>query len=291
MKKLNLYDWIAIITGGLVLLVYVYFVVCSFRHYESLEAFVVTDQTDMVWMDTLARESQLLLRFEWIIPYGFTIAMILFLLTKRYGFLALYTCLVAGIFGIGTLVSGGEYWQNFFSPLLNMRRIVIVFALYFVAKLVLVMRKEREHLPDKVTVFARRIHEERVNRHLTQEEVAEKLHMSRSTVSRLETGVTPPVEETIAAFAALYEIPANELTDVQIPPGEEDERAFAIFGLLLSFGYWLLGYGTPLVFAAVIYSAYRRFSRSLIVFGVIILLFSLLLFRMYLPAVIRLFGG
>ena len=124
-----------------------------------------------------------------------------------------------------------------------------------------------------------------------QEEVAEKLHMSRSTVSRLETGVTPPVEETIAAFAALYEIPANELTDVQIPPGEEDERAFAIFGLLLSFGYWLLGYGTPLVFAAVIYSAYRRFSRSLIVFGVIILLFSLLLFRMYLPAVIRLFGG
>ena len=57
-------------------------------------------------------------------------------------------------------------------PLLNMRRIVIVFALYFVANLVLVMRKEREHLPDKVTVFARRIHEEGVNRHLTQEEVA-----------------------------------------------------------------------------------------------------------------------
>ena len=291
MKKLKVYDWVPIITGGLVFCAYLYFVVFSFQHYESGEAFMLTEQTDQVWMDTLEKESRLFLWLEQSMPYGFAIALILLLMTKRYGFLALYACLIVVTFIIGTLVSGTAYWGNYFSPMLQMRKISIVFALYFVAKLVLVMRKEREHLPDKVTVFARRIHEERVNRHLTQEEVAEKLHMSRSTVSRLETGVTPPVEETIAAFAALYEIPANELTDVQIPPGEEDERAFAIFGLLLSFGYWLLGYGTPLVFAAVIYSAYRRFSRSLIVFGVIILLFSMLLFRMYLPAVIRLFGG
>lgn len=288
MKKMNMYDWIAVVAGALVFLAYLCFMVYSFHHYDSLDLFLLTDQTDMVWMDALTKESQLLLRFEWLLPYGMAIALILLLLTKRYGFLALYAGLVTVVFAIGTLVSGGEYWGYFFSPLLQVRKMTIVFALYFAAKLVLVIRKEKVHLPDKATVFAKRIHEERRTRKMTQEEVAEKLHMSRSTVSRLETGVTPPVEETIAAFAALYEIPANELTDVPIPPGEEDARAFAIFGLLLSLGYSLPSFGLPLVFCSVIYSAYRRFSKSLIVFGIVVLLLAMVMCRFFLPAIMRL---
>ena len=61
MKKLKVYDWVPIITGGLVFCAYLYFVVFSFQHYESGEAFMLTEQTDRVWMDTLEKESRLIL--------------------------------------------------------------------------------------------------------------------------------------------------------------------------------------------------------------------------------------
>lgn len=285
MKKLHLYDWVAILAGGLTFLLYLFYVLYSVSHFQSASSFVETDQSDMAAMNALTSESQLIGFIGWMYPYCCAIALILLVLTKRYWFLALYAGLSLCAFATGVLLYRG-YWMNYFMPLMDAHEIAIVIALYFVAKLVLVIRKEKAHIPDKVTVFAKRIHEERLAHHLTQEEVAEKLHMSRSTVSRLETGVTPPVEETIAAFAQLFEIPEGELTDVPVPLGEEDERAFAMYGLLLSLGYAISVYGVPLVFAGVIYSAWRRFSRSLIVFGIIVLLLSLVIGRIFLPALL-----
>ena len=63
-----------------------------------------------------------------------------------------------------------------------------------------------------------RLKEERLNRKLTQEEVAEVLHVSRSTVSSWEVGRTFPDLDLLVALSNLYEISLDSLLkeDVQM---------------------------------------------------------------------------
>ncbi len=51
----------------------------------------------------------------------------------------------------------------------------------------------------------------RKERHLSQEEVAERLHIRRQTYSHYETGRRKPSAKCLCALMALYKIPMSEL--------------------------------------------------------------------------------
>lgn len=53
---------------------------------------------------------------------------------------------------------------------------------------------------------------------LTQEELADRLHLSRQAVSQWETGDTLPDPESLLALSKLYEVTINELLEPNIPP-------------------------------------------------------------------------
>lgn len=53
----------------------------------------------------------------------------------------------------------------------------------------------------------------RQEKSLTQEAVAEKLHVVRQTVSRWEKGVSVPDAETLARIAELYQVDMSQLLE------------------------------------------------------------------------------
>ncbi len=55
------------------------------------------------------------------------------------------------------------------------------------------------------------IKKQRTEKGLTQDQLAEKLHVTRQAVSNWETGKTQPDVETLSALAECFEIPVEEL--------------------------------------------------------------------------------
>ena len=55
----------------------------------------------------------------------------------------------------------------------------------------------------------------RVNKNLTQEEAAEKLHMSPATLTNHERGIVKPSYVQLLAYANLYEVPV-EIIDSEV---------------------------------------------------------------------------
>ena len=62
-----------------------------------------------------------------------------------------------------------------------------------------------------LTEFGKRLHDIRVLRGLTQEELAEALGVSRQAVSKWETGAADPSTSNLLALAKLFGAPAEEL--------------------------------------------------------------------------------
>ena len=67
-----------------------------------------------------------------------------------------------------------------------------------------------------------KLFELRKNKNLTQDEVAEKLNVTRQTVSKWENGQSSPDFEKIAPLCEIYEVTPNELFS-DIPEFEEKQ--------------------------------------------------------------------
>lgn len=89
--------------------------------------------------------------------------------------------------------------------------------------------------------FHESIKEKRKNLNLTQEEVAEKLFVSRQTISNWENGKTLPDIESLISISELYEISLDELIKgdkkmqrkIKIKHNYEDEIMILGMGIVI----------------------------------------------------------
>ncbi|MBQ9414123.1 MAG: helix-turn-helix transcriptional regulator, partial [Clostridia bacterium] len=66
-------------------------------------------------------------------------------------------------------------------------------------------------MDDVKTVFGQRLTDRRKKMHLTQETMAEKLHVSRSTYTCYETGVSMPALTMLADIAGILSVTTDYL--------------------------------------------------------------------------------
>ncbi|MQS53610.1 helix-turn-helix transcriptional regulator [Companilactobacillus mishanensis] len=73
----------------------------------------------------------------------------------------------------------------------------------------------------------------RTQMNLTQDDVAEKLHVSRQTVSNWETGKTIPDSDSLTAISDLYNISIDDLMkpDLDLKKSSEDNYSAIIAGI------------------------------------------------------------
>lgn len=64
-------------------------------------------------------------------------------------------------------------------------------------------------------MFAEKLRKARKNAKLKQEEVAEILQISRSNISKYETGFMEPNLQTLKELCQLYKVSADYLLDIQ----------------------------------------------------------------------------
>src|SRR5690349_15256849 len=81
------------------------------------------------------------------------------------------------------------------------------------------------HVPDSL---GRRIAAHRAGRGWTQQELADRLAVSRVTVSHLEAGMSVPGERTVALLAGLFKVEPHELVAGTAYPGAKAERLPAV---------------------------------------------------------------
>ncbi|KAF1300927.1 MULTISPECIES: helix-turn-helix domain-containing protein [Enterococcus] len=89
--------------------------------------------------------------------------------------------------------------------------------------------------------ISQRIKNCRIERQLTQEEVAEKLFVSRQTISNWETGKTSPDIESLISLSNLYEISLDQLI-------KEDPKFQKRIKIKSHYDSFIMGFGAILVF-------------------------------------------
>ena len=114
--------------------------------------------------------------------------------------------------------------------------------------------------------ISKRIKELRTAAGLTQDELAEKLFVTRQAVSGWENHKTRPDIETLEKLAALFGMDIMELlygkqtTDITIDRSR-------LFPTILFGGLFLLGLVLPMFFSVAIQSLYYRFEMGWLVYG------------------------
>jgi len=68
--------------------------------------------------------------------------------------------------------------------------------------------------------IGKNIKKNRVEKGITQEELAEQLHVTRQAVSNWEHGKTQPDVDTLSAMAEMFELPVEELIYGNVAPKE-----------------------------------------------------------------------
>jgi transcriptional regulator with XRE-family HTH domain len=84
--------------------------------------------------------------------------------------------------------------------------------------------RERPGEPDQVEQLGRRIAAHRAKLGWTQQELADRLAISRVAVSHLEAGMTAPGERTVALLAGLFKVEPHELVAATDYPAAKAER-------------------------------------------------------------------
>lgn len=112
--------------------------------------------------------------------------------------------------------------------------------------------------------FSEHIKQLRTEHNLTQEEVAQKLHVTRQTISNWENGNNYPDLDTLTAISKLYDISVDELLDGDKKLTSNIQRAFSLFHVLILVGIYFAYLGAILLY---FWFSYRQIPiRSTILF-------------------------
>ena len=114
----------------------------------------------------------------------------------------------------------------------------------------------------------------RKEHNMTQEDMAEKLNVSRQTISKWETNITIPDADNIVAICKLFHITTDELLDYNIQTIKK-KKQFIVDMLVLLFG--IIGF---IIFAILLMTNQIDKNSSVITingFGIAALIFLILI--------------
>lgn len=135
---------------------------------------------------------------------------------------------------------------------------------------------------------------ERVKSGLTQDQVADKVFVSRATLSRMESGKTEPTPDLITRLAQIYGIPEEELADKQDVVQQEKmsccnqnkeaknvvDNSKLFYMIMLFASVVTVPYGVFLCGIALYYAVKKKFHVVMIILNVVMLLVLLNVFLM-----------
>lgn len=128
--------------------------------------------------------------------------------------------------------------------------------------------------------FSTTIRDERRKRNITQSVVANEMHISVSSLSRLENGAAVPTPEQIEEFAEYYGLTVAELIDRKAENEGVMEKAIAaflksrevlalIYIIILSLSYFIGTYGIPIACYGVYYAWEHHYHKIIIILNVL----------------------
>ena len=122
--------------------------------------------------------------------------------------------------------------------------------------------------------IAEKIKQLRKDNNMTQEDLAEKLNVSRQTISKWETNITIPDADNIVAISKLFNITTDELLDYRVETVQK-KKQFIIDMIVLLFG--IIGF---IVFAILLMTNQIDETSSVIMingYGIASILFLILI--------------
>lgn len=121
--------------------------------------------------------------------------------------------------------------------------------------------------------IAEKIKKLRKDNNLTQEDLAEKLHVSRQTISKWETNVVIPDADNIVSICKLFNITTDELLDYKVETVQKKRQFIIDMGVLL---FGIVGF---IVFAILLMTNQIDGTSSVITinaYGIVAIIFLLL---------------
>ena len=122
--------------------------------------------------------------------------------------------------------------------------------------------------------IAEKIKQLRKDNSMTQEDLAEKLNVSRQTISKWETSVTIPDADNIVAISKLFNITTDELLDYRIETVQKKKQFIMDMAVLL---FGIIGF---IVFAILLMANQIDETSSVITingYGIAAILFLILI--------------
>lgn len=121
--------------------------------------------------------------------------------------------------------------------------------------------------------IAEKIKKLRKDNNMTQEDLAEKLHVSRQTISKWETNVVIPDADNIVSICKLFNITTDELLDYKVETVQKKRQFIIDMGVLL---FGIVGF---IVFAILLVTNQIDGISSVITinaYGIVAIIFLLL---------------
>ena len=122
--------------------------------------------------------------------------------------------------------------------------------------------------------IAEKIKQLRKDNSMTQEDLAEKLKVSRQTISKWETSLTIPDADNIVAISKLFNITTDELLDYRVEPVQKKKQFIMDMAVLL---FGIIGF---IVFAILLMTNQIDETSSVITingYGIAAILFLILI--------------
>lgn len=123
-------------------------------------------------------------------------------------------------------------------------------------------------------IIAEKIKQLRKDNSMTQEDLAEKLNVSRQTISKWETSVTIPDADNIVAISKLFNITTDELLDYRVETVQKKKQFIMDMAVLL---FGIIGF---IVFAILLMTNQIDETSSVITingYGIAAILFLILI--------------
>ena len=121
--------------------------------------------------------------------------------------------------------------------------------------------------------IAEKIKKLRKDNNMTQEDLAEKLNVSRQTISKWETNVVIPDADNIVSICKLFNITTDELLDYKVESVQKKRQFIIDMGVLL---FGIIGF---IVFAILLMTNQIDETSSVIIinaYGIVAIIFLLL---------------
>ena len=132
--------------------------------------------------------------------------------------------------------------------------------------------------------IAEKIKQLRKDNSMTQEDLAEKLNVSRQTISKWETSVTIPDADNIVAISKLFNITTDELLDYRVETVQKKKQFIMDMAVLL---FGIIGF---IVFAILLMTNQIDETSSVITingYGIAAILFLILIIALIIVMIKR----